>query len=86
LNAGGLFIANLDLDSIKIEGENDVRYLKDTFRKNGMTYNARTKILSCREPKMMDFGLHYQGANDKAGPNYTGQEAVNSHYKILATL
>lgn len=41
------------------------------------------KIISCQGPRHIEWGLQYEGANDKAGPNYTGQEAVDAYYTIL---
>lgn len=80
LTTDGLFIANLDLQNIHVDGSNSTRHLKDYFRKHSIHYNAKTKILSCKGVKNIDFGLRYKGASDKAGPNYTGQEAVNAYY------
>lgn len=79
----GTMIANLDINSIKIAGDNSEQYLKKVFRENDMAYNARKKVLQCTGPRNIDFGLVYKGANDKAGPNYTGQDAVDSYYQLL---
>jgi hypothetical protein len=31
-------------------------------------------------PREVEFGLQYLGADDTAGPNYTGQPAVAAYY------
>lgn len=75
-----MLIANLDLKSIKSEGDPDGQYLQKLFRENQVEYNARRKIISCKGPREISINLTYKGADDKAGPNYTGQNAVNSYY------
>jgi hypothetical protein len=54
-----------------------------TQRQWDVQYNRRTRILVCKGPRQIDFSLTYKGANDAAGPNYTGQDAVCSVYSIL---
>lgn len=76
----GLWIANLDLKSIRIEGDPQHHYLKKLFSENGIVYNSRRKLISCKGTRNIAFAVIYQGADDKAGPNYTGQEAVDSYY------
>jgi 2-polyprenyl-3-methyl-5-hydroxy-6-metoxy-1,4-benzoquinol methylase len=83
LNPGGIFMANLDLANIKIADCNTEKYLKDLFRVNSIAYKARSKTIACKGPVKIDFGVCYEGATDKAGPNYTGQEAVNSFYTFI---
>ncbi len=80
LSQNGRFIANLDLKSIHIEGLNTSTFLKSSFEENGIHYNPKSKMIECTGKKEIRFGLQYLGANDKAGPNYTGQEAVDSYY------
>ncbi|MFK7905044.1 MAG: methyltransferase domain-containing protein [Chitinophagales bacterium] len=82
LSQNGQFIANLDLKSIHIKGQNTHTFLKAIFEENGIHYNPKTKIIECTGKKEIRFGLQYLGANDAAGPNYTGQEAVDSYYTI----
>ncbi len=80
LGSQGLFIANLDIDSIVIEGVTSKTWLRDFLKNAGIDYNGRTKIIRCSSPLEIDFNLIYKGADDLAGPNYTGQEAVTSFY------
>jgi 2-polyprenyl-3-methyl-5-hydroxy-6-metoxy-1,4-benzoquinol methylase len=80
LGEEGIFMANLDLKSIRFTNDTINRYLENLLIKNAIEYNVRKKIIVCRGTRNIDFGLVYQGANDQAGPNYTGQEAVDSYY------
>ncbi|MDW3648897.1 MAG: methyltransferase domain-containing protein [Bacteroidia bacterium] len=83
LSPQGLFIANLDLENIKIQAVNQPKKLLSSFfKKNKLEYNARKKIISSDKRKIDTSGFHYLGADDKAGPNYTGQEVVNSYYAL----
>jgi len=83
LKEGGLFIGNLDLNNIEIEGhKHPKKVILDFFKKNKIDYNQRTKIISAKSSIEIKNNLLYLGANDKAGPNYTGQEAVNSIYRL----
>ncbi|WP_212006667.1 methyltransferase domain-containing protein [Chitinophaga sp. HK235] len=81
LGKQGVLIANLDLNNIKIEDDRNDQCLKKLFREYEMTYNTRKKILMCKGPRSIDLRLTYVGADDKSGPNYTGQEAVTSYYR-----
>lgn len=82
LSEQGLFIANLDLNNIHfLNGEAD-KYLKDIFRQNNVQYSSRTRLLTCKGPRQISFGVTYNGADDEAGPNYTGQDAVCSVYEL----
>ena len=78
----GLLIVNLDLKSIKVEGDPAHRYLRGLFKRVGIHYDSRRKIVRCEGRRELDIELIYQGANDMAGPNYTGQDAVDSYYAV----
>lgn len=83
LASNGSFVANLDLRNLRSShGGSMSRALMKRFRELGLAYNARTHLLSCSGKKVLSFGFHYLGADDDAGSNYTGQEAVNSHYEL----
>jgi len=82
LKSDGLFIGNLDLHNIKIEGHSSsTKILKSYFDKHKINYNLRTKLLKIAGSKTIEFQFDYLGADDKAGPNYTGMEVVNSFYQ-----
>jgi SAM-dependent methyltransferase len=76
LHESGLFIANLDAANIVIKDIDT----KKLLREKGLDYNARTKILQRTGTSDIRFDLKYLGADDTIGPNYTGQESVNSCY------
>jgi hypothetical protein len=56
------------------------RALLKQFRDFGLTYDRRRRLLTVDGPRTIDFRYDYLGADDEAGPNFTGQRAVNSHY------
>ncbi|MET7333779.1 methyltransferase domain-containing protein [Nonomuraea sp. NPDC005650] len=81
LTEDGLFVANFDTRSIRLpDGSPADRRLTAALRSQGMTYDGRTRRISCRGRKRLDLPYRYLGADDQAGPNYTGQPAVNAHY------
>lgn len=80
LQPDGLFIANLDLDNVKIDEQSSDTYLKKKFKLNGLEYNSRVKVMKKIGGSQVDFHLKYLGADDKHGPNYTGQDSVTSYY------
>lgn len=82
LTEEGIFIANLDLRNIKVAENDTGTYLKKKLREYNIQYNARQKVITCKGRRQIEWGLQYMGANDKAGPNYTGQEAVDAYYSI----
>jgi SAM-dependent methyltransferase len=81
LQPEGLFIASLDLANFRhVDGQPAGQAIAAQLRKHGFIYDTRRHLLSCRGPRGVDFELQYLGANTEAGPNYTGQPAVNSFY------
>jgi SAM-dependent methyltransferase len=80
LNQYGLFVANLDLTNIVIQGTNTSSYLKNSFKRYGVAYNSRLKVLKQLGRVALKFDLKYLGADDEHGPNYTGQDSVTSYY------
>jgi SAM-dependent methyltransferase len=83
LTPDGLFIANLDLANFRYaDGKPAGRMIAARLRKNGLTYDTRRRLVHCAGRRELAFGLQYVGANDQAGPNYTGQAAVDSYYSI----
>lgn len=82
LKPKGLFIANLDLQNIILKNQTKGKHiLKKHFSDQGLNYSSRSKILSRQGEKTISFPFQYLGADDKAGPNYTGQAVVNSFYE-----
>ncbi len=83
LKNNGLFIGNLDLNNIILLNEKDPgSTIKNFFKETGIQYNSRTKIISAQGKKEVEMPFIYLGADDNAGPNYTGQAAVNSVYEM----
>lgn len=82
LKVNGLFVANLDLSDICIKDTNSNQLLKDRLKKENIQYNSRRKIIKKIGYDEVSFDYDYLGADEKSGPNYTGQEAVTSYYVI----
>jgi SAM-dependent methyltransferase len=77
----GLFVASLDLHNVKIaDGLAAERRVAADLRRSGLEYDRRRRLVTCRVRKVVDFPYRYLGADDHAGPNYTGQPAVDSYY------
>src|SRR5215510_6827695 len=84
LKEDGVFLANLDPDNLKFPNEADAgnKIIRD-LRRIGFDYHARKHLIVCKSRKDFTLNYRYLGADDTAGPNYTGQAAVNSHYERL---
>lgn len=82
LSTRGKFIANLDLSNFRFAaGQNAGRTVARRLRDNGIEYDSRARLIRCTgKGKVSSFRLHYEGADDRAGPNYSGQPAVDSYY------
>ena len=76
----GRFAANLDRDNMKIENE-DGSPLIDALRKEGFSFSALQHLLQSDSIRNVKLPFEYLGADPEAGPNYTGQPAVNSWYR-----
>jgi 2-polyprenyl-3-methyl-5-hydroxy-6-metoxy-1,4-benzoquinol methylase len=57
-------------------------WLNGQFKTFGWTYSDRRHLLSRSGWSDWPQNWIYLGADDQAGPNYTGQEAVNSYYRL----
>lgn len=75
LTPDGLFAASLDLSNLKLPDSP-----APALRRLGLEFHARRHLLTCRGRQDLHFPYRYLGADDTAGPNYTGQPAVHSHY------
>ena len=83
LKPNGLFIGNLDLENIKIEGyAKSTKLIKTYFKDQKISCQSRQKLIKIEGGKRIDSKFGYLGADDKAGPNYTGMEVVHSFYKV----
>lgn len=76
----GLLLAHLDLDNVLLEGRPRRRQLLSWLRQAGFGYDSRRHLITLRGP-CRPWPLAFLGAR-ASGPNYTGQPAVESHYRI----
>lgn len=82
LKNDGVFLANLDLNNLKLVGEQRLnREIAAFLRKHGFAFDSRKHLLRCEGEKEFELPFEYVGADDAAGANYTGQAAVNSYYQ-----
>lgn len=83
LKQNGVFIANLDLEDIKLSSQKNIKkYLKGYFQSQGFDYSSQKCILKIEGQKNIVNPFQYLGADDKAGKNYTGQAVVDSYYLL----
>ena len=76
----GLLVANLDMANVKVDdGQEPSRVLTDSLRRAGVLFNRRKRTITCRGRRTLDLPYRNLGADDQAGPNSTGQLAVNSY-------
>lgn len=82
LKHDGLFISHLDPANLRwADGSGAGTVLLRKLQKIGFQYKAKKHLLSVSGQKQFTLRYKYLGADDQAGPNYTGQAAVNSYYK-----
>ncbi len=74
----GRFVANLDLSNLQVR--NCSKSIAKLLHEAGLNYDNRKKLVTCAGRKQVSFPVHYLGADDQVGPNYTGQEAVTAWY------
>ena len=80
----GLFVANLDLHNLNVGGGREsARQIASDLRRAGLGYDGRRRLVVCRGRREVAFLHRYLGADDRAGPNYTGQPAVDSYYEVV---
>ena len=84
LTIRGRFLANIDLTNLVLEdGRGAGRPIIKCLRERGIEYDSRYRLLKCIGKKSLTgLEFEYVGADDQAGPNYTGQPAVNSCYRV----
>jgi SAM-dependent methyltransferase len=82
LTRDGRFVANLDLANLKLPGgPSAARRVAADLRGAGLEYDRRRRLVTCRGRRTIALPYRYLGADDRAGPNYTGQPAVDSYYE-----
>ncbi|MEV0717666.1 class I SAM-dependent methyltransferase [Asanoa sp. NPDC050611] len=84
LTSDGLLVADLDLTSIRrADGRPLGRALAARLGSAGFTYDSRRRRISRVGGRELTLPYTFLGADDRAGPNYTGQPAVHSYYAPL---
>lgn len=84
LTGDGLFVANFDARSVRrADGTPAGRRLTAQLRAAGFAYDPARRRISRHGHGQVRLPYRYLGANDQAGPNYTGQPAVDSFYEPL---
>ncbi len=83
LKPDGQLIVNLEPDNLKdSDGKSLSKWWKDECRRNGWKYHARRHLLQVAGPQAWPVSWKFLGSDDQAGPNYSGQPAVNSYYLV----
>jgi SAM-dependent methyltransferase len=80
LTGTGRLVADFDPASVRVEGQTP-RQVTRQLRAAGFDYEPRHRRISRTGRATVVFPYTYLGADDRAGPNYTGQPAVTSHYR-----
>ncbi len=82
LKSDGLLVGNLAIANLTIEEQIPATTLwKKYFKQNEIKYDGRKKLIQIQGTKNLTNVFIYLGANDQAGPNYTGMEVVDSFYR-----
>ncbi|WP_128432052.1 class I SAM-dependent methyltransferase [Streptomyces cyaneus] len=77
----GLLAAHFDPESVRwADGSAAGRAVVSALRSAGFRYSARHHRLTLEGGHEVTLPFRYLGADPGAGPNYTGQPAVGSHY------
>ena len=80
LTDGGLLVADLDLGAVRLpDGPPVGRPLASALRVGGLTYDPRRRRVTCTGRRRIALPCVYLGADERAGPNHTGQP-VHSYY------
>lgn len=84
LTEDGLFLADFDPASIRAaDGRVLSRPVSHMLRQAGAEYDGRRHRVRWRGRIPLEFaGARFLGADDAAGPSYTGQPAVASYYEL----
>ena len=82
LTDGGRLVADLDLAAVRLaDGGPAGRRLAADLREAGFSYDGRRRRIGRDDRGEVSLPYEYLGADDAAGPNYTGQAAVHSFYR-----
>jgi SAM-dependent methyltransferase len=83
LKDGALLVAHLDYRNLRIAGRPSAgSQIGRDLRRSGFQYISARRLLTYRaQTDRPLLPYRYLGADDQAGPNYTGQAAVDSYYE-----
>lgn len=85
LKPGGRFVGHLDMNNVQCINHQSIgREVAAVIRQTGGSYASKSRLLEVAASPLLCFPFAYLGANDHAGPNYTGQPAVDSVYKRIS--
>lgn len=82
LSRQGKFVASFDPAGIKLEDRKTSQTVTRWLRGAGFEISNSKKLITSTRLKELHVPFEYLGADANAGPNYTGQPAVNSHYRM----
>lgn len=77
----GRFTAHLDITNVRLKDGRRGRAVARALRSAGFEYCFRNRLVELRGVCGSPLHYRYLGADDAAGPNYTGQPAVHSWYE-----
>jgi SAM-dependent methyltransferase len=80
LTPDGRLVADLDLADVDVGGPAAIRRLRTRLREVGFDYSPRRHQINCVGQREVRLPYAYLGADDRAGPGYTGQPTVTSYY------
>jgi hypothetical protein len=79
-----LFVGSLDLRNLEVvHVPQPARRHASDLRRPGLEYDRSRRIVACRRRAKLRLPYRYLGADDQAGPNYTGQPTVDSYYEVV---
>ena len=77
----GLLLAHLDPGDLRLDGgQAAARWVPHLLRQAGMEMERR--IVRCAGARAVTLPVQYLGADDRSGPNATGQPSVTAHYRL----
>ena len=83
LTAEGRFVGSLDLGNLRLgTGREARRHFAARFRRAGLILDSRRRLVRLEGRRLFHLPYRYLGADADAGPNYSGQLAVNSFYEV----
>lgn len=83
LKPNGIFLANLDLHHVlNQDGTAFTKKLINWFTASGFDVDFQSGVIRKTGSAMLSSPFKYLGADDRAGPNATGQPGVASYYRV----